>query len=251
MEMNTKLPKCIYSEILLEPPVLSEMDIQIAQQYLPLLAQHYHQCLMMNDGAKDYLFQQYGLYEELMKAFQLGYSSKTLALELPNSESQSGVNLQSSQKRLEVYKGTGHEAFRGCVIVPITSGGKLSGFYAEKALLTRSNSKPQYWAPISSPCIFNADGCSESNVMYMFNSPLTAIQMYEAFGGHVIATEQSYQLSDFDCEFLVETGVKEIVICQDRLVSPQRMSFLSKQLNLYGIQYHSFKLGGEKTYGTA
>ena len=68
----------------------------------------------------DYLDAGYGVSSVVAQQHSIGYSDRSLGLELPSTKDDAGEILRGSLKRLRLFKGTGHEAFRGCIVVPLS-----------------------------------------------------------------------------------------------------------------------------------
>lgn len=249
--MKNSIATCFYAEQLLDFQELSEFDLQVSEQYLPLIAQHYHSALLTSEYARDYLHEKYGIAEKEIASFSIGYSDRSLGNELPRPKSDEGDMLRGALARLKVYKGTGHEAFRGCITVPIFQNSEVVGFYAERVERPRRDARKYYWAPSQLPCVFNLDNVVGTDVVYLCQSPLIAIQMRAALSNNVIATDRMFNLQEADLAHMASMGIQTVVAIGSELVHKHLLRQLGKRLAKFGMNYQRLDKVQELRYGTA
>ncbi len=108
----------------LEP---NELDAQLLEE----VTRHWHDTLMASPERADILGT-LGLGLHDAKSLELGLSDRSLGLRLPNRQWKAGRIIRSRLQTLGVIKESGHEAFRGCVVVPVRSEDAIIAFFARR-----------------------------------------------------------------------------------------------------------------------
>ncbi|WP_218396950.1 hypothetical protein [Alteromonas lipotrueae] len=249
--MKPNFPPCVYAETLLELPNLSASDLHVSAQYLPMIMEYYRQSLLLSQKALDYLDANYGISSVVAQSYRIGYSDRSLGLELPSTKNGAGEILRGSLKRLRLFKGTGHEAFRGCIVVPVMSGDSIAGFYAERIDRARRHAKAHYFIRLYSHCLFATSQCDGQPEVYLCASPLHAIQLEGSIHQPVFATDPSLNISDDDCAHLMGAGVNSVIVVAQSDTAPEHLKQLAKKLKKFGLKYRKIDNFSEVTYGTA
>jgi hypothetical protein len=79
---------------------------------------HWHQCLLrMAD--RDKTLRRLGVTFDHAVEMRLGYCDRSLGTRIPNAQWKTGRVIRTRLQELGIMRSTGHEAFRGCVVVPI------------------------------------------------------------------------------------------------------------------------------------
>ena len=249
--MKPNFPPCVYAETLLELPNLSASDVHVSEQYLPMIAEYYKQRLLMSQKALSHLETGYGISSVVAKEHSIGYSDRSLGLELPSTKDGAGEILRGSLKRLRLFKGTGHEAFRGCIVVPVLAGDSIAGFYAERIERARRHAKAHYFIRLYPHCLFATSQCDGQPEVYLCASPLHAIQLEGAIHQPGFATDPSFNTSDEDCAHLMGAGVNSVIVVAQSDTAPEHLKQLAKKLKKFGLKYRTIDNFSEVTYGTA
>jgi energy-coupling factor transporter ATP-binding protein EcfA2 len=85
---------------------------------LAAVVAHYAAALADHDDARAWLSTR-GIEEATAARFGVGFSARTLGLVLPEGNRRAGALLRSRLQALGVLRSTGHELFRGCVVIPV------------------------------------------------------------------------------------------------------------------------------------
>ncbi|KZN70326.1 hypothetical protein [Pseudoalteromonas luteoviolacea] len=234
--MKYNFPPCVYAETLLELPKLSELDIRVAKQYLPMIVEYYSQRLLLDEKAHDYLYVKYGISPLVSRHYSLGYSDRTLGAEFSHTNFAEREILRGSLKRLRLFRGSGHEAFVGCVVVPILVGESITGFYAERIARVCRNAKPFYRVRFEENCLFVTLNFEGQRDAYFCDSPLAAIQLCGLINKPAFATDRSFELNDQECEYMRKLGVQDIIILKPANTLASDMSKVRKKLTLAGFR---------------
>lgn len=248
--MKADYPRCVYTELLSDLPDLTDTDKQIASHYLPLIIKFYCQSLFTVSKAHNYLLERYYITTKQMQRYNIGFCNRTLGSQLPHHKSNDGRKLRGTLGRLRILKGTGHEAFRGCIVVPIQQEDTLLGFYAERIGRLQRESRRAYLVPLSTMCLFQSDMLTEPTV-YLCANPLHAIHYAGSTNRVTVATNPHFKLHGDACHYLVESGVKDIVVLKLSNTAPQDLLILKRTLKKFGLRYQSgeYEMGG--THGKA
>ncbi len=129
----------------LDNPLKPEaQDIELLDQAVD----YYHERLLKAPQALDYLRKR-GIHdEEVIKAFRLGYSDRTLGIRLPARNRKEGKAIRERLIKLGLLRETGHEHFNGSLIVPIfDSQGHVSEIYGRKTGKVSGSASPHLYLP--------------------------------------------------------------------------------------------------------
>ncbi len=108
----------------LEP---NELDAQLLSE----VTRHWHDTLMASPERENILAT-LGLRLHDAMSLELGLSDRSLGLRLPNRQWKAGRIIRSRLQALGVFKESGHEAFRGCLVVPARSDDAIIAFFARR-----------------------------------------------------------------------------------------------------------------------
>lgn len=115
---------------------------------------HWHACLMASDE-RDAILSSLGVSVAVAERLRIGLSDRTLGLRLPDRQWKAGLALRSRLTDFGVLRESGHEAFRGCVIVPIVDGaGTVVGVFGRRIDRTRAEG----WADGLPGGLFHGNG---------------------------------------------------------------------------------------------
>lgn len=85
---------------------------------LAAVTRHYVEALERSDDARAWLAG-HGIGADTATRVGVGFSDRTLGLALPEGNRRAGALLRSRLQDLGVLRSTGHELFRGCVVIPV------------------------------------------------------------------------------------------------------------------------------------
>ena len=127
--------------------------------------------------------------------FDLGFSDRTLGLALPSPDRAGGRRLRGRLQALGVLRSTGHEQFRGCVVVPVRDGDgrvtQLCGLRVDRP--QRRADRPAtpadevLWLAERAAVIFNEHALSACGELVLAGSILDALLWWTAGFHDVIA----------------------------------------------------------------
>jgi DNA primase catalytic core len=140
---------------------------------------YYHETLKNNTAAISYL-QKRGIYSpEIISKFKIGYSNRTLGLNLPVKQVKSGLEIRTQLQQLGLYRDSGHEHFSGSVVFPIfDSSGNVSEIYGRKIRNNlRQGTAYHLYLPGPHAGIFNPE-CLASDEVILCESIIDALSFY-------------------------------------------------------------------------
>jgi hypothetical protein len=81
---------------------------------------HYQDERRHSEQAKNWLAVR-GVDDALADELRIGFANRTLGYRLPEANRKDGAKLRDQLMRLGIYRSSGHEHFRGCMVVPVLS----------------------------------------------------------------------------------------------------------------------------------
>lgn len=170
----------------LETPFSSEDDDQTV---LRRIFDFYHQTLLQSPEALTYLKDRRIDSPEAIKHFNLGFSNRTLGYHLPERNRKEGAALRGRLQRLGILRSSGHEHFRGSVVVPIISRGQVDQAYGRKVTPNLRPGTPLHvFLPGDHKGIFNLDAVETSEELIVCQSVLDALTFWCAGYRNVTCT---------------------------------------------------------------
>jgi DNA primase catalytic core len=156
----------------------------------------YHETLKASPEAIAYLDQRGLNSVELIDRFRLGYANRTLAYRLPGSRWKAGATLRGRLQRLGFIRESGHEHFRGSIVVPIVGErGQLAQAYGRKAGAKLREGTPLHlYLPGPHTVVWNADALATSKEIILCEALFDAMTFWVAGFQNVIT---SYGVSGF------------------------------------------------------
>lgn len=114
---------------------------------LAAVLSHWGTCLLEGEG-REAILRGAGVTLELAVRLGLGCSDRSLGRRIPHRRTKAGERLRSRLDTLGILKPSGHEAFRGCLVVPVTDGtGTVVGIFGMRTDRHFVGPKGHVWAP--------------------------------------------------------------------------------------------------------
>ncbi len=150
----------------------------------------YHETLKASPEAIAYL-EQRGLNSvDLIDRFRLGYANRTLAYRLPGSRWKAGATLRGRLQRLGFIRESGHEHFRGSIVVPIVGErGQLAQAYGRKLRDDLREGTPLHlYLPGPHTAVWNVDALATSTEIILCEALFDAMTFWAAGFPNVITS---------------------------------------------------------------
>ena len=84
------------------------------------------------DERRDDIARELGLSPLFASTLEIGLSDRSLGLRIPSRELKAGRLLRERLVALGILRASGHEAFRGCVVVPVRREGRVVALFARR-----------------------------------------------------------------------------------------------------------------------
>jgi len=105
--------------------------VEVDDALLDAVTSHWSDTLSL-DNRCDEIARSLGLTRELAAQFNVGLSDRSLGLRIPSRQLKAGRILRERLESLGIFRSSGHEAFRGCLVVPVRRGGTVVAIFASR-----------------------------------------------------------------------------------------------------------------------
>lgn len=156
---------------------------------LDRVAAFYRSCLPASDEAAAFL-ERHRIDPAAVDAFGVGFSDRSLGKAIPDNRRVAGRLIRSQLTRLGVFALSGHEAFRGSIVVPVTDvDGAVVQLYGRKAgPALRAGTVLHTWAGGDRP-VFNPSALNAHREVIVCASIIDALTLWSAGFVHVVAVD--------------------------------------------------------------
>jgi DNA primase len=177
---------------------------------------YYHEALKRSPEALAYLEKRGLTHPDLIERFRLGFADRTLGYHLPKKALKAGAEIRGRLQRLGVLRGSGHEHFRGSLVVPVLgAGGEVLELYGRKIGERLRDGTPDHlYLPGAHRGVWNQGALASAEVI-LCESLIDAMSFWCAGSRNVTA---SYGVAGFMDEHLAalrQGGVKRVLIAYD------------------------------------
>ncbi|MFS1522783.1 CHC2 zinc finger domain-containing protein [Microbulbifer sp. 2304DJ12-6] len=216
-----------------------------ARQLLNQVVNYYHETLLQNPEALDYLAGR-GLGDrELIERFKLGFANRTLGYRLPAKNRKAGAEVRGKLQEIGVLRDSGHEHFNGSLIVPVFNGdGDAVEIYGRKLRDDLRKGTPKHlYLPGPHAGVWNSAGLEDQREVILCEALMDAMTFWVAGYRNVTA---SYGTSGFTSDHLQQfkdCGVERVLIAYDRdQAGNAAAEELAKRLNGEGFDCFRIEL---------
>jgi DNA primase len=202
------------SRPVLEPLVESDAE---DRALLVRVVGYYHETLKRSPEALAYLEKRGLTHPELIDRFRLGFADRTLGYRLPKKTLKVGAEIRGRLQRLGILRASGHEHFRGSLVVPVLgeSGDVLEMYGRKIGERLRDGTPDHLYLPGAHRGVWNVEALRAGQVI-LCESLIDAMSFWCAGFRNVTA---SYGVAGFTDEHLAalrQCGVKRVLIAYDR-----------------------------------
>lgn len=190
------------------------------KRLLEIVVAHYHETLKQTPEAQQYLVKRGLQSAEMVKHFRLGFANRTLGYHLPASNRVTGEEQRGRLKQLGILKDSGHEHFRGSLVIPILNlDGEVMQVYGRKitpAHQLREGTPDHLYLPGPHRGVWNEVALTVSKEIILCEALIDALTFWCAGFRHVTT---SYGVNGFTEEIKAafrKHGTKKIYIAYDR-----------------------------------
>lgn len=203
---------------------------------------HYRAALAQAPSVLGWLAERGVDHGEVVDSFGLGFSDRTLGLSLPIGARVAGRELRGRLQALGVLRSTGHEQFRGCVVVPVRDGGgrvvQCYGRRVNRPQRQRDRTQPAeaLWFPAPPTGLWHPEAMAAAEVI-VAESVLDGLVWWSAGYRHVLAPGGPDGFGDDLADRLVGAGVTRVLLAQARTpAGEQAAGALTAQLATVGME---------------
>jgi DNA primase catalytic core len=201
-----------------KPEAKAQPDRTKHQDLLQRVTEFYHNTLKQNPDVQAYLEKRGLLNAELIDAFKLGFSNRSLHTKLASADTRTGKDQRAELVEVGLFHKTGHELFNGCLVVPvIDENGLVLDMYGRKISTKLRKSSPRHlYLPGSHAGVWNAQALAVGSEVILCESLIDAMTFWVSGFRNVTA---SYGTGGFTSDHLVafkQAGVQRVLIAYDR-----------------------------------
>jgi len=196
----------------LEPLAGLEAD---ESELLGRVVDHYQAALSKSPEALGYLASRGLEHPELIETFRIGFSDRTLGYRLPSGQLKAGHELRRRLAKLGVLRSTGHEHFRGSVVVPLFDAeGHAVQLYGRK--IDDHYSPTHLYLPGSHRGVFNRAGITGQEEVILCEALFDALTFWCAGFRNVTSGYGIEGVTEELLATLENAGVRSVKIAFDR-----------------------------------
>jgi DNA primase len=199
----------------------------------------YHETLKTSPEAIAYL-ESRGLNSvALIDHFRLGYANRTLAYRLPAKAKKAGADLRGRLARLGLFRESGHEHFRGSLVVPsLGERGQLVQCYGRKLRDDLREGTPLHlYLPGPHAAVWNVDALATSKEIILCEALFDAMTFWAAGYRHVITSYGVSGFTDAHRAALRRYGTERVLIAYDAdAAGDQGAERVAEELMRMGIE---------------
>jgi DNA primase len=194
-------------------PLLCDPDADDEAVIDAVLA-HYQGERRASEQAKNWLADR-GVHDALADELRIGFANRTLGYRLPETNRRDGAKLRDQLTRLGLYRTSGHEHFRGCMVVPVLSADErvigLCGIRLARPCVEHQ------WASGLPGGMFNEAAATTNAEVIVVASIDDALVVRSAGHRGVVAPGRPGGFHNADLRLLVRGGVRRCTIVGDGL----------------------------------
>jgi len=184
-------------------------DNELLQQ----IASFYHEALKESPNVLSALQNMAVDKSEAIDYFKLGFSDRTIGYQLPEKNRKDGAVIRGQLQQLGILKPTGHEVFRGSLVVPVIENGIVKQIYGHKvAKKLRPGTPIDIALHDSLPTLFNIKAVQTCEEVILCSSIIDALTFWCAGYKNVTCSDGVDCLPNNIVEVLKDSPVKRILI---------------------------------------
>ena len=223
------------------------------QKFIQQAIEFYHQRLLNDYSAQDYLQKRGILDNEAIKAHKIGFADRDLGRAIPNAQRKLGKEMRTRLADLGIYRRqTGHGHFNGCVVFPvIDTQGNVREIYGRKINdnLRKGTDYHLYLSkearPFEDRGIWNEQALAVHSEIIICESIIDAMSFWVAGYKNVTAIYGTNGFTDYHRDALAKYKTKTVLLALDRddqgaaAVKKISKELLASEINVYQIQFTS------------
>jgi DNA primase catalytic core len=217
------------------------------QALLLQVVDYYHETLKQSSEALAYLDKRGLNHPELIEHFKLGFANRTLGYRLPQKNRKAGSEIRSRLQSLGILRESGHEHFRGSLVIPVINDDQVLEIYGRKVRDDLRKGTPTHlYLPGSHQGVFNLDALQASPELILCESLIDALTFWCAGYRNVTASYGIEGFTKHHLQAFKDHGTERVLIAYDRdAAGNSAAEKLARQLTKAGI--HCYRLNFPKS----
>jgi DNA primase len=223
-----------------------ETDADMGEQ-LKQVVDYYHETLKQSPEALAYLAERGIGSSEAIDHFKLGYSNRTLGYHIPLKNRNEGASIRGNLEKAGVIRKTGHELFRGSVVIPVLDEtGRVVEMYGRKikaASRYRPGTPMHLYLPGPHRGVWNIEALQSSNEIILCESLIDAMTFWCAGYRNVTASYGIEGFTNDHLEAFQQYDIERVLIAYDRDEAGEKASsslaaeLMSRGMECFRIQF--------------
>ncbi len=184
-------------------PLLCDPDAD-DEALIDAVLDHYEGERRNSEPARQWLAER-GVDDAVADELRIGFANRTLGYRLPEANRKDGAKLRDQLMRLGLYRSSGHEHFRGCMVIPVLSvDARVIGLCGIR--LSQTSVEPQ-WAAGLPGGMFN-EAAATTNAELIVTASIDDALVVRGAGHHAA-----------DLRLLARGGVRRCTLVGDAMAS--------------------------------
>ena len=233
------------SYVHLQPDLLAEEDDTHNPDRLIIeqVFEHYHNVLKLKPELSQLLIDR-KIDPDYIEKYRIGFADRTLGYQLESPKCLLGSRNRGHLQRLGLLKDSGHEFFRGAMVIPFKSDeGQIVGGYGRRPRHQRRSPAYHLYWNAQQASLFNAADQRLPDSLILCKSAIDTLTLLTAGISNVVATMGVQGFNDIQMSRLHRDGVKRVYVAFDNTPTANRYAFLVAQaLDAIGIECYRIKL---------
>ena len=221
------------------------------QKFLQQTIEFYHQRLLNDYQAQDYLQKRGILDNEAIKVHKIGFADRDLGRAIPNTQRKAGKEMRSRLADLGIYRRkTGHGHFNGCIVFPIIDTlGNIREIYGRKVNdgIRKGTNYHLYLSEegrlYDDRGIWNEQALSVHSEIILCESIIDALSFWVAGYKNVTCIYGCNGFTNYHFDALAKYKTKTVLLALDRddegEAAVKRISkkLLQQEINVYRVDF--------------
>ena len=180
------------------------------------MIEFYHQTLLNDPKAMDYLRNRGCADPEAVRLFKLGYANRTLGYRVPQG-TVAGRQLRERLQQIGIYRHSGHEHFSGCIVIPVLDlQGRVLGVYGRRLFVQsglKARAPKHLYLPDPPAGVWNARGLADQSEWLLCQSLIDALSLWCLGWHNVTASYGPHGFTPDHWALFNTVRPKRLVIC--------------------------------------
>jgi DNA primase catalytic core len=193
-------------------------DDATAQEHVRQVIEYYHETLKQTPAALGYLEKRGLKSQEAIERFKLGFCDRSLCYRLPAKNRRAGAELRGVLTEFGLLRSSGHEHFRGSVVIPIyDESGAVVEVYGRKVTPNLRTGTPDHlYLPGPHRGVWNWEALQATDEVILCEALIDALTFWCAGYRNVTSSYGVQGFTDEHSAAFSRHGIKRVLIAYDR-----------------------------------